>query len=445
MLKRLFKASGASWLVAACAGTPGLFDAPAFSGPIEVRQISDDQGTGPRVDILDGDVVWREGSDSDAEIVRWSNDFSFPITDNQRPDTLPAISGSNIAWRRGSSDNGQIFFYDGREPTRVTSEAQRASRPDISGSSVVWSAWDGRDREIFRYTRGGEIEQLTSNSMDDRRPSISGDKVVWQRDFDDDRSEVFLHDGEGERQLSGRADRSARQPDIGPDGRIVWSSQASDSDAEIVLSGEGGETTVIEASGFNSDPAVADEQVVWQNSGGFFGDKIQLYDIRLEETFDVSSRSTLPQVSPSISQQQAVWVSSVANRGTVFLADTSGVLTAVDLAMGDINGDGAVNNLDINPFVLGLSDREQFIDEFGYAPVAAGDANGDGEFDNLDINPFVELLTTSASPRAVPEPASGTVVALGALALMRRRRGPRHRLAIVRAAYAKQRPPIETG
>jgi len=96
--------------------------------------------------------------------------------------------------------------------------------------------------------------------------------------------------------------------------------------------------------------------------------------------------------------------------------------TMMPLIAGDMNGDDAVNNLDINPFVLALTDRSAFEDDFGIDPVAVGDINGDGQLNNLDINPFVSLLTGGSSIEAVPEPTSLAMLTLGGLGLLSRRR-----------------------
>ena len=52
--------------------------------------------------------------------------------------------------------------------------------------------------------------------------------------------------------------------------------------------------------------------------------------------------------------------------------------------LGDVNGDGAVNLLDVGPFVDLLTNGEY---------LAAADINGDGVVNLLDVGPFVELLS----------------------------------------------------
>ena len=59
-------------------------------------------------------------------------------------------------------------------------------------------------------------------------------------------------------------------------------------------------------------------------------------------------------------------------------------ITLVDFVLGDVNGDGAVNLLDITPFVIAV--------ETGTYSDAA-DINEDGAVDLLDVGPFVALLT----------------------------------------------------
>jgi len=55
-----------------------------------------------------------------------------------------------------------------------------------------------------------------------------------------------------------------------------------------------------------------------------------------------------------------------------------------EIVLGDVNGDGEVNLLDVAPFVDAVTDGTY---------VAAADINQDGSVDLLDVAPFVNLLS----------------------------------------------------
>jgi hypothetical protein len=60
---------------------------------------------------------------------------------------------------------------------------------------------------------------------------------------------------------------------------------------------------------------------------------------------------------------------------------------------GDMNGDNAMNTLDIEALVLALTDPDGFALQYpDVDPVLNGDLNGDGALNLLDIEPFVDLL-----------------------------------------------------
>ena len=91
--------------------------------------------------------------------------------------------------------------------------------------------------------------------------------------------------------------------------------------------------------------------------------------------------------------------------------------------VGDMNLDGAVNTADVAPFVLALTDRDAYIDQFGVDPTPMGDINGDGAFNTADVAPFVQMLVGGdAAAAAVPEPGTLTLAALGGVLLLSRRR-----------------------
>ena len=63
---------------------------------------------------------------------------------------------------------------------------------------------------------------------------------------------------------------------------------------------------------------------------------------------------------------------------------------------GDLNCDGTVNSLDIDPFVLVLTNAPDFDDYYAQYPdcdVTLADCNDDGSYNSLDIDAFVSLLS----------------------------------------------------
>ncbi|MGD8451938.1 MAG: hypothetical protein PVJ57_08975 [Phycisphaerae bacterium] len=59
---------------------------------------------------------------------------------------------------------------------------------------------------------------------------------------------------------------------------------------------------------------------------------------------------------------------------------------------GDMNCDGVVNNFDISPFVLALTNPAAYATAYPECDILNGDCNGDGVLNNFDISPFVGLL-----------------------------------------------------
>jgi glucose/arabinose dehydrogenase len=61
--------------------------------------------------------------------------------------------------------------------------------------------------------------------------------------------------------------------------------------------------------------------------------------------------------------------------------------------VGDLNGDGVINNFDINAFVLALTDPSGYDQQYpNIDRTVIADINCDGSVNNFDINPFVALL-----------------------------------------------------
>jgi hypothetical protein len=88
--------------------------------------------------------------------------------------------------------------------------------------------------------------------------------------------------------------------------------------------------------------------------------------------------------------------------------------TLPDLLLGDMNGDGEVNGLDVDPFVALL---------LGGGDAVAGAVGGTDAIDGLDVVPFVNAVL-GAGARSVPEPTTLflALVAVIGTAIVRARR-----------------------
>ena len=72
---------------------------------------------------------------------------------------------------------------------------------------------------------------------------------------------------------------------------------------------------------------------------------------------------------------------------------TSTIAVTGSYAIGDLNCDGAVNNFDIDPFVLALTSPSGYDAAYPDCDSMLADCNEDGSVDNFDIDAFVELVT----------------------------------------------------
>ena len=106
-----------------------------------------------------------------------------------------------------------------------------------------------------------------------------------------------------------------------------------------------------------------------------------------------------------------------------------------EVLKGDFNMDGRLSGLDIDPFILALTDPEAYEEKFGKDPSLVGDLNGDLGLTGLDIQNFINLLTGKwpgnqdlvsledlKALANIPEPTSLFALGLAALPLAGSRR-----------------------
>jgi len=127
------------------------------------------------------------------------------------------------------------------------------------------------------------------------------------------------------------------------------------------------------------------------------------------------------------------WANAIVGENGVQYTGIGGSKSSLKLA--DMNGDGAVNGLDVTPFVQVLTDLPAYQLAFpGLDGVGRGNINGDADANGLDVTPFVGCVTGGGCPGAgggsalvggstvVPEPASAVLMAFGALVIAMVRR-----------------------
>lgn len=150
-----------------------------------------------------------------------------------------------------------------------------------------------------------------------------------------------------------------------------------------------------------------------QNAGGSLRIELGGHDAGVNhDQLTVSGRATLAGelrialangFTPNIGDQFTVLTfgqrtgafQSVTGPGSFSAAYTANsVIVTVDAIYerGDVNCDGNVNNFDINPFVLALTDPVAYAAAYPACDIQLADINGDGRVNNFDIDAFVALL-----------------------------------------------------
>jgi hypothetical protein len=193
--------------------------------------------------------------------------------------------------------------------------------------------------------------------------------------------------------------------------------------------GQAYQDPVPEATSLFRDYAVAGEYLY-----GLLGDGrlLQTRDLDTWTVFD-----TAPASARSLTVHDRVLF--VGTEDSQLLAYSAIVPETFDL--GDMDGNGQVDNFDIGPFELALTNTSAYIQDH---PAVTdwherGDLDGSGAFDNFDIGPFEQLLTSPPPASLVPEPSTlalavcATVLAIGKLAQKTSSRRERRSTGFARA------------
>jgi len=189
-------------------------------------------------------------------------------------------------------------------------------------------------------------------------------------------------------------------------------------------------TTVLEHTGsplHRSMVAISGDIVVWEdwrnNGDSSVTDptNVDIYgynmarDVELALVTDVGN-----QLRPSIDGTRLVWYDEGVDGAAASLQWMNLPVSLTGFC--DFNGDGLANLLDINPFVLAITNESEYAIRYPNVVLTEADPNGDGIISLLDINPFVHAVVTGGAGSALPEPAAATMLLFAGVCMVYRRR-----------------------
>jgi len=200
-------------------------------------------------------------------------------------------------------------------------------------------------------------------------------------------------------------------------GSPVWSSTATADGTNVIVSGNS-ISFLVETLQYKPSFAPADAV----SGAGTATNSLSLSVPSLGTGYAASNYFVGEPTTPSFGANQG---GGAAFTFTNYNVSGTGV-TLLDAAAGDVNLDGQINGLDLGIFLHNYGTNTS-----GFTN---GDLNGDGQVNGLDLGIFLHNygiaygtvtpnagISAQVGSSAVPEPTSLSLLALGSLALMRRR------------------------
>lgn len=138
---------------------------------------------------------------------------------------------------------------------------------------------------------------------------------------------------------------------------------------------------------FGNSTLIADH-IQWNFAGQAIGD---------------AEERTAQAVSQGLWSSVGDFIETQSDSVRIDLADLSGDVTGGPdeyvveqvqfFVLGDLNCDGAVDLLDVQPFVLAITDPAGYEASFPDCDASLADTNGDGSVSLLDVGPFIQIIS----------------------------------------------------
>lgn len=303
-------------------------------------------------DINDrGEVVWicwcglpNQNGDPTTEImIRRLDGRIDQLTHDAMNDSSPRINNrGQVVWNQ---DGYNVFFYDGKETTQITHDGRQGvashQGPTINDlGQIVWTRYDygpGPDiRDAMLYS-GGEIQSLTEGTTRAGPPSINN--------------------------LT----------------QVVWSQPEQIDGLRVIRLWDEGRTTTVAEDGVS--PVINDRGDI-----AFLRQTPQynvflLRDGRLHEI--TTSTTMLNSVGDINNEGEVTWQAGSRSANIWYLHR---------FEVGDLNCDGNINPHDVEAFALALVNPGVYDQTHPHCDPMLADVNGDGAVDSFDVDPFIHLL-----------------------------------------------------
>ena len=93
-------------------------------------------------------------------------------------------------------------------------------------------------------------------------------------------------------------------------------------------------------------------------------------------------------------------VGKAAADGALFYAEEHFYVQVLN-TVGDVNCDGAINNFDVDAFVMAMTEPQDYAATYPYCDRMLADIDQNGTINSFDIDPFVALLTAKKAAPAI--------------------------------------------
>lgn len=369
----------------------------AAQGSWTVTNLTNDPTTNQSyVRVSDGYIAWHEwdGADANIRLYEVASGMSKVVTDDDYRYWPINLSGPNVAWLATDKygNVGDFYMYSGGfsggSTAQVTTDwGNRSSGPGISGTKLIWS--QDSYPEVYLYD-GGTPEQISSATGAVSIPVISGDYVAWgQYESVYQNGHVYLYHNGSASEISTETAVNFRSIAISGS-HVVWYDHDENADTHDIWYYDGTSAQkIFSHDDYIEELSIDGSTVAWYTDNDDGYNTIFLYDGT--EVVDLLQPTTY---------------------GGIGEIDISGSRLVWDYTeWGEDEGEPSVVML-----YDGTSIQQVSLDgDYCEDPRISGDVIA-WEVLNLDT------YNSDIHMAVVPEPGSLALIAMGALALLHRRR-----------------------